>query len=192
MPNKVLVQAVDGTPPQIRFRDSTDFSPTAANNLTIGTPTDVQMQWDGSITNATFRQSAKFDFGEHRAPGYACRAAIEFATAPTAGNVVNFFLAPSGSATAGTANAGGVSGADSAYTGYSSNAAASVLQLIYIGSFVCTTQATTTIQVAECGYVSPPERYGSLVIENASGVTIFTTDAAETHAVLDPVFDEIQ
>lgn len=191
MPNKVLVQAQDGTPPQISFADhATDFSPTAANSLEVGTPTDVQLDLT-TITNGSFRQSAKVDLGENRAALYAVRAALEFATAPTAGNRVNLYWAPSGSATAGTANPAGASGSDAAYAGYSSNAAASILQAQFIGSFVCTAQATTTVQVGECGVFSPTERYGSLIVENASGVSTMS-DAVESHIVFDPQVDEIQ
>lgn len=188
---KVLITEQDGAPPQICFADhATDFSPTAANSLEVGTPTDVQLDLT-SLANGAYRQSAKVDLGANRAGLYAARAALEFATGPTAGNRVNLYWAPSGSATAGTGNPAAASGSDAAYAGYSSNAAASVLQAVFIGSFVCTAQATTTVQVAECGALSPTERYGSLIVENASGVAMMS-DAVEMHIVLDPVVEEIQ
>ena len=121
MVNKVLVTEQDATPVQVCFRDSTDFSPTAANDLRVGSPTLVQLDV-GGVTNTSWRQSTKVDLGANRAGRYRVRAALEFATGPTAGNLVYVYWAPSGSATAGTANAAGVSGADGAYTGYSSNA----------------------------------------------------------------------
>lgn len=190
MANRILTPAADGTPVQICFRDSTDFSPTAANDLRIGTPTYGQFLFE-SVANGSYRQSTKVDLGALRAPRYKVRAAFEFGATPTAGNLVTMWWAPSSSATAGTGNAGAASGSDSAYTGYSSNAAASVLQLDFIGCFVCTAQATATIQVGEVGVFEPTERYGSIIVLNGSGATMHT-DSAEHHIVLDPLMDEIQ
>lgn len=192
MANKVLLDEQDGTPVQISFADhATDFSPTAANSLEVGTPTDVQLDLT-SLADGSARQSAKVDLGAIRAPAYHVRCAFEMAATPTAGDIIELYWAPSGSGTAGTANPGGVSGADAAYSGYSSNLADSVKQLIYIGAFVCTVQVTTTVQIAEVqGMLVPPERYGSLVVKNESGAA-FHSDAVESHVVFDPVFLEVQ
>ena len=191
MANKILLSEMDDTPPQIVFRDVTDFSPTAANDLRKGTPTLVQLNLEGLADDA-YRQSTKFDFGANWASAYAVRAAIEHAATPVAGEIWTFYLVPSQSATAGTGNAAGASGADSAYTGYSSNANASIKQAVQIGIFVCTAQATPTIQVAECGTFVPTERYGSLIVFNTSGAAYFATDAAEAHIVFDPIIMEVQ
>ena len=195
MPNEILIKEQDGSPKQIVFADhATDFAPTAANDLRITTDgtkeTDVQFLFEG-VTNNSYRQSTKVDLGATRAPAYHVRAALEFAATPTAGNVVELYWAPSVSGTAGTANPGAASGADSAYTGYSSNADAAVKQLIHIGNFVCTAQATATIQVADIGVFSPPERYGSLVVKNASGATMHS-DSVEINIVFDPILPEVQ
>ncbi len=69
--------------------------------------------------------------------------------------------------------------------------AASILQLDWIGNFVCTAQATPTVQVAEVGIFSPTERYGSLVVRNESAAA-FHSDAVESHVVLDPIMPEFQ
>lgn len=191
MPNKVLITEQDGTPKQISFANHAgDFAPTAANSLEVGTPTDCEIALTG-LANAAARQSAKVDLGTDRARRYAARIAVEIAATPTAGNTIDLWWAPSGSATAGTANAGGVSGADGAYAGYSSNLEASLLQLQPIGVGIVTAQATATVQVIECGTFSPTERYGSLVVVNRSGAA-FHSDDVEIHVVLDPVVDEIQ
>lgn len=195
MANKILVQAQDGTPKQIVFADhATDFSPTAANDLRISTDgsneTDVQLDLT-SVANAAFRQSAKVDLGENRAAQYHVRAAVEMAATPTAGNTIRFYWAPSASGTAGTGNPGAVSGSDSAYTGYSSDGSASVKQLMLIGALVLAARATSTVQVGEVGLFSPPERYGSLVVENAGG-SAFHSDAVEIHIVFDPILPEVQ
>ena len=192
MANKILLDEQDGTPVQICFRDVTDFAPTAANDLRVGTPTYGQLLLEG-VTNTSYRQSTKVDLGAIRAPAYAVRGAFEIAATPVAGETIAVYWAPSSSATAGTGNAGAVSGSDSAYTGYSSNADASVRQLEYVGVFVVTAQATPTIQVIECiGRLYPGERYGSLVVKNDSDATFFATDSAEFHIVLDPIYEEVQ
>jgi hypothetical protein len=57
--------------------------------------------------------------------------------------------------------------------------------------FVCSSDATGTVQVAEVGTFSPPERYGTLVVKNESGAA-FHSDDVESHVVFDPVIPEIQ
>jgi len=189
--SKLLYSEMDGTPEQICFADHAgDFNPTAANNLQFSTPTTCQLSL-ANVADAAARQSTKVDLGADRAPAYQVRAAFELAATPTAGDVIELYWAPSPSATAGTANAGAVSGADSAYAGYSSNLAASVKQLIWIGNFVCTAQATATVQVAEVGMFTPTERYGSLVVKNESNAAFFTDDV-ECHVVFDPIVPESQ
>lgn len=168
-----------------------DFGPTAANLLEHGTPTDVALQL-ASVANNAARQSAKVDLGESWYEAYLFSAAFELAATPTAGNVIELWWAPSPSGTAGTANPGGVSGSDAAYAGYSSNLAASVLQLQFIGDFVCTAQATGTVQVqTSIGILFPTHRYGSLVVYNKSGAA-FHSDDVESHVVASPLARQIQ
>lgn len=195
MPNKVLLDEMDGTPKQIVFADhATDFNPTAGNDLRKTTDgsqeTDVQFNFE-SVANDAYRQSTKADLGAVRASRYACRAAIEFAATPVAGETVEVWWAPSASATAGTGNPGNASGADAAYTGYSSNADASIKQCVFIGTMIVTAQATATVQIAEVGILEPTERYGSLIVANRSDAAIHS-DAVEINIVLDPMFEEIQ
>ena len=70
-----------------------------------------------SISAAAARQSDKIDFGVNRAQLWAMYTAIEFDIAPTSRDIVEHYIAFSPSATAATANPGGVSGSDAAYTG---------------------------------------------------------------------------
>lgn len=191
MANKILLTEMDDTPPQICFADfAGDFSPTAANDLRKGTDTQVQLSL-ASVADTAGRQSAKVDLGANWAQQYHVRAAFEFAATPVAGDVVELYWAPSNSATAGTGNAGNATGADAAYAGYSSNLAASVRQLLLIGVFICTAQATGTIQVGEIGILSPPDRYGSLIVKNEAGAA-FHSDDVECHVVFEPLIVEIQ
>jgi hypothetical protein len=129
-----------------------------------------------SLASGTARQSAKLDLGATIAPAIAVKADFEFAATPTAGTTVELYWAPSSSATAGTDNPGGVSGTDSAYAGYSANLGASALQLTFLGSFVCTTQATATVQKMTLGVFRPANRYGSLVVVNNSGASFHSSD----------------
>jgi hypothetical protein len=178
LPDSILVQ--NGT--AIVFADATDHAPATANNL--GTRT-AQLDLTG-VADGAARQSDKVDLGATRAELYEVHAAIEIAATPTAGDVIEFWWAPSVSGTAGTANPGGVSGADAAYAGYSSNMAAAIKQLQFIGDFVCTTQATGTIQQARVGAFRPKHRYGTLVVRNESGAALHS-DAAECSVLLSPL-----
>ena len=185
MPNEVLIKT--GT--AIVFADTTDYSPTAANSL--GTRTN---QIDlTSLAAAAARQSDQVDLGATRADRYHVMAALEYATAPAAGEVVAFYWAASPNGTAATANPGGVSGSDAAYTGTSGDTLAnSIKQLELIGTFVLTVDATTTVQIADVGTFSPTERYGTLVVYNLSAADNLHSDAVEMSVLLDPIIDEVQ
>jgi hypothetical protein len=129
-----------------------------------------------SLANTAGRQSAKTDMGATFAPVWALEVDVELAATPTAGNTIDFYWGPSSSSTAATDNPAGLSGSDAAYSGYSSNLTASLKQLIYIGSLITTTQATTTVQKGFVGYLFPPQRYGILVIVNNAGSAFHTSD----------------
>jgi hypothetical protein len=148
-----------------------------------------------SVANAAARQSVKLDLGTETSVGsgvfvraelYAVKAAFEIAATPTAGNTIDLYWAPSSSATAGIDNPGNVSGADAAYTGYSANLTAAIKQLMLIGSFVCTTQATANVQKGFVGVFSPPSRWGSLVVVNNSGAALHSSDA-NMEVVMTPI-----
>lgn len=194
MPNKVLLQEMDGTPKQMVFADTGgDFAPTTANDLrdaTAGNRTNVQLAL-ASVADTAARQSAKADLGADRAPAYNVRAAFELAATPAAGDVIELYAGFSQSGTAANGNPANLTGSDAAYAGYSANLAASVKQLVFIGSFVCTAQATATIQVAEIGILVPLERYMILVVKNESNAA-FHSDDVECHVVLDPIVQEVQ
>lgn len=141
-----------------------------------------------SLANAAGRQAVKLDLGATRAAMYRVKASFEIAATPTAGATIDLYWAPSESATAGTDNPANVTGADAAYAGYSSNLTASLKQLQFIGSFICTAQATATVQYGEVGCFSPKARYGSLVVVNNSGAALHTTDTNQAISLI-PVED---
>lgn len=192
MANKVLIQELDSTPDQITFADvENDFSPTTANDLRHASAVDTEVQITlASLADGAARESDKVDLGEHRARDYHVRAAFEIAASPTASDIVELYWAPSQHATAANGNPGGVTGSDAAYTGYGTLSEA-IPQLIFIGAFVCSSDGTTTVQVAEVGTFSPPERYGTLIVKNESGAA-FHSDDVESHVVFDPIVPEVQ
>ncbi len=141
-----------------------------------------------SVANAAARESVKLDMGEMVGQLIAVKAEIEMAATPTAGATIDLYWNPSDSATAGTDNCGGTAGVDQAYTGYSSNVAASVKQLLFIGSLVLTAQATATVQKGLVGTFRLPNRYGSLVVVNNGGSSVHSS-ATNIQFIFTPVED---
>jgi hypothetical protein len=140
----------------------------------LGTRTD-QINC-GGLTAGSARQSDKFDFGASFDGEYVLAVSIEWASAPAAGETVDIYLGYSHSGVAGTANPGGLSGADSAYGGYSANQADALKQLVYAGSMVATTNATATVQIdTNVSTFVPRDRYASLVVVNTSASDNFHT-----------------
>lgn len=130
-----------------------------------------------SLANGSYRQSTKVDLGATFAERYGVYLDAEFAANPTAGNTVTLWANPSSSGTAATDNRGGCSGSDAAYAGYSSNAAASVLQLQPIGTGTVTAQATSTVQRIFIGVWYPTRRYNSFVLLNSAGSAFHSSDS---------------
>jgi len=193
MANKVLLQEMDDTPPQICFANFTgDFNPTAGNDLRKGANTEVELALL-DVADGTARQSAKVDLGVHFAERYAVVACIEMqVAAATKVHEIEFFWNASASSVAATGNMGATSGADGAYAGYSADLVEAVRQLIYIGSLVMTDDAVDSIQIGYVGDLYPPHRYGSLIVKNECSQTICDTDDIEAHVVLNPIIPEIQ
>jgi len=180
MATNILIS--EGT--DIVLADTTDY----AGDL--GTRTD---QIDlTSLATVSARQSDKIDFGDPRAAVWACFAAIEFDVAPVSGAIVSFHLAPSPSVTAGTANPGGVVGADGAYTGTTGDSLAdSIKQLMLIGNMIATSDVATVVEFQFIGFFSPPERYGTIVVYNQT-LQSFEGDAIEMGIRLVPLIDQVQ
>ena len=193
---KILLPTQDGTPKQIVFRTA-GATFTAANDLrnaTSGNRTDVDMTFNAlansSSASTGARQSAKADLGAVRAPLYAVHACLSWQATPTSGNVLELWWCPSISSTAANANAAGASGSDAAYTGYSSNIAASLVHAMFIGEFVVGV-AGTGVQIARVGLLQPPHQYGCLVAFNKGGSAL-TASNNEMHIVFDPIFPQGQ
>jgi len=171
---------------QLLFADhATDFGAapaTAAHSLIVSTPTDVQMNLS-VLANGAMWQSAKtatlVDTGSDWPGDWVLGACMEGAATPTAGGTYDFYWNGSPSATAGTGNSGGCSGTDATYT------ADALAQLIFIGSLVC--RANVINIDANVGRLAMPHLYGSLVIDNNSGVGMVDTTADNIHFTLTPI-----
>lgn len=172
----------------IILADTTDHSPAAKNNL--GARTD---QIDlTSLGAGAARQSAKFDFGEFWDQFWAIKPAIEAATAFADGELIEFYLGTSHSATVGTGNPGNLTGVDGAYTGYAAGLTATLPDLFPVGSLRMTTDATTVVQIAQIGLFAPRERYGMLVAVNKSSADALVADAVEMSVALYPQHGQLR
>jgi len=180
MPNEVLVKA--GTP--IVWADATDFD----NDPFADT---YQMDLTGLAT-ANARQGAKGDFGATRAAKYAVVLNVEIDVAPVSATTVEVYFAPSVSSIAASGNAGGIIGADAAYTGTAGDSLDdSLKQLDLVGVLVCTADADPAEQNQLIAVYSPPTRYGSPVVYNKSGQT-HVGDATHAYLLFEPIVDEVQ
>jgi len=192
--NEVLI--TQGT--QLLFADATDFPnsgdgppTTAANDIRRTTPTPTKVQIDCTALGAAggARQSAKTAdlarFGTEIVEWWNCKACIEHATAPAAGETVDFFWNSSPNSTAATGNMGGASGSDATYT------AALESQMDFIGSLIL---GTPTTNIGDIGNFRMTERFGSLIVINQSAADLFAAagNMDETHIVLNPLIPDIQ
>lgn len=143
---------------------------------------------NGNGTSTGARQSATLDLGANWAQRWRIDVDREIAATPTAGNVINFF-ASFGNATG--AGRGNTSGSDASYTGYSNNIDAATKQLEFLGSHICTAQATSTVQKSMVGVFFPKGRYMNLVEDNRSGAAYHSTDTNQV-ITLTPLEESIE
>ena len=170
-----------GTP--IVFADTTDFS-SPSHGFTRTAQIDLT-----SLANNAARQSDKVDLGATRAAAYGVRVGIEMDVAPTAGTVIEFYWSGSASATAGTGNAGGCSGADGAYKAGEEDEWKKQLQ--FLGNLVLTADAAPAVQIQDIGILTPGDRYGQIVVLNKGGQAL-EGNAVEMFVALIPIVDEYQ
>ena len=176
---------------QILFNNSATYDPTALNALEIGgngNATDVAFDFTGILTLEA-RASAKADLTATRAPTYAVQAAVEFATAPVTGETVDFYWAPSVMSTAAEGNPGFVTGSDADYAGGVAELAEGLKQLMFLGSLVCSEDATTAVQMGHIATFAPPTRYGCLVAVNSTADTTHS-DVVETAVAFTPIIPQ--
>jgi len=163
----------------------------AGTIITLGTNSDTHVLTMKNLATATYRQSDKIDFGAAWDQDWRVECINKFGSAPTAGLTMDLWMGYSDNATAGTNNQANLTGADAAYTGYSSDAANSVKQLDFLGSLVLVNNAGPQRGLVQPGWFRPAARYGCLVWLNGSGQT--TTNVDADHKIrLIPSSDDIQ
>lgn len=181
------------TDTQIRFFVTGSFSPAdAGTNWTIGTPTDGALTLS-ALADGSGRQSIKIDLGDPRPEGYEVFGCVDFTgETPTAPGRVDYYWAPSTSATQANGNVAGNSGADAACPDGalgSISLAEFIEQCILIGSLI--THDGASVQNGYVGPLYPQTQYGQLIVVNNSG-DAFEADDVEAHQVLNPLIPDIQ
>ena len=179
MATEILVK--NGTP--IVWADTTDYA--AAGS---GYSRTHQLDLTGVLTTEA-REGAKADLGATRAARYGVRVGMEVDVAPVAGTTIDFYWSASASATAGTGNDGGATGADADYK--NGEEAEWVKQLVYLGSLELTADADPVVQRCSLPDFVPSERYGMPVVVSNAGQTLMA-DADEMYVALIPLIDESQ
>jgi hypothetical protein len=145
-----------------------------------------------SLGASAARQSVKINFGDNREQRYSMQVSVVKTSAGTSGPVVDYYIAPSTSCTAGTNNSGGTTGTDAAYSGHAGGGlTASLKQLMYIGALVSTADGNTVVQRATVGQFRVPTQCANLVVVNNMGVTFHTSDADIAVQIL-PIGTQIQ
>jgi hypothetical protein len=144
-----------------------------------------------SLASAGARQGVKVDLGDPRAEVYEVTLRLEWDVAPADGTTASLYFAPSPHATAGTANPGGVSGTDAAYTGTAgSTIAESLQQCDLVCILPCTNDAAPVVQQVTSRY-RPPARYVSPIVLNEGGQAL-EGDDVEMSITMIPLPFEIQ
>ncbi len=180
MPNQILV--LSGT--ALVWANAGDFG-----NSPIADTDQINLT---SLASLAARQGDKGDLGALRAAQYAVALRVELDVAPTSpGAGYSLWWAPSVAAAAATANPGGVTGSDAAYTGTAGDSLAdSIQQLTLIGTCAPTSDADTVIQQTTFMF-SPENRYGTPVVYNESDQA-FEGDGIEMSIIFMPIIDEVQ
>ena len=175
---------------QLIFADhGADFAGGAAKTSLEVAGTDVQIDLT-SVANTAARESAKVDLGANRAEFYSVMASMEFAATPTTGAVVQLYWAPSPISAAANGNPQNIDGVDAAAPSGIGTLAELVAVCQFIGSFICTNDATGAVQTGHINNFSPAERYGILIVKNESGAA-FHSDMVETHIVFNPILRNV-
>lgn len=144
-----------------------------------------------ALASAAARQGVKVDLGDPRPEAYEVILRLEWDVAPADGAAAYLYFAPSPHVTAGTANPGGASGTDAAYTGTAGSTIAESLKQCDLALILpCTNDADTIIQQVS-GIYRPPEQYISPVVYNLGGQAL-EGDDVEMSIILIPLPHEIQ
>jgi hypothetical protein len=173
----------------ICWADTVDYSST---NSGIARTDQIDL---GGLADGSAFQGDKKDLTATRATSYACVVGLEFATAPTAGEVVHILWSSSTSGTAATGNTGGAastgaSGAWSPGGAAEADREEYMRHLTRIGTFIAAADAMTRMISIINEDFRPPTRYGFPIVFNQSGVALDAT-ADEMFVALIPNLENV-
>ena len=138
-----------------------------------------------SLADDAGRCGEKADLGATFAPRYAVTVEINLDAAPTAGNSIEIYWAPSHD---NSTFPGGATGTDAAYKPGEEDEWKK--QLLLIGCLVVTADADSVVQT-QVFVFSPPGRYGCPVVINKTAQA-FEGDNDDHQITLTPLIDEVQ
>jgi len=144
-----------------------------------------------ALASAAARQGVKVDLGDPRAEVYEVTLRLEWDVAPADGASASLYFAPSHHETAGTANPGGASGADAAYTGTAGSTIAESLQQCDLAVILPCTNDAATVVLQKTAKYRPHARYISPIVLNEGGQAL-EGDDIEMSIILIPMPVEIQ
>lgn len=185
MANKILL-AANATP--IVWADITDYGGDGGSR--------THQILLAALAAGAARQGAKADMDnglvtDRIARRYAVTLRIEMDVASADNKTVDLYWAASLNSTAATANPGGCSGSDAAYTGTAAGTLAEgLLQLQFIGSLAVQNDVATVVQ-QQTFVTSIPLQYGMPVVVNNSDQA-FEGDDVEMSVTFTPLEDEVQ
>lgn len=137
-----------------------------------------------NLANAALRQTPKVDLGDPRPRRCSLKCIFQGQATPTAGAPIYIYASYSNSGTAGTANDGGASGTDAAYT-----VTGGTNRLQLVGTFICSAVATT--DMITTFVFETLGRYVQFITDNECGVALVNTDNV-SNLRLTPLDDEVQ
>lgn len=164
------------------------FTGTVATEKTLKSSGGTGAWTPTSLANGSARETAKIFLGSSQpASGWLVTLKTKGASAPTAYASTDVYANFSGSATAGTDNAGDASGTDAAFPSAGTKAE-KLRQLEFIGPLIYST--STGQQTKVVGILPPLKPYVSLIVDNNSGVA-FSGTASDHEIILTPLIPEI-
>ena len=176
-----IKQVIAAASARFIFADATDW-PSGAGETDWGAKeADASIDLT-SVAAGEARQSSSATLPTNQDLEWEVWLALEFATAPVSGETVDVYYALS---PASGVWPGGMSGSDADYTGTAGDSLDdSLKQLDYVGSMICTADASTVVQVQRIGVI-PAGVMGEIafVIDNSTSDAMFT-DAVEMAIVL--------
>ena len=179
-------------------------TPSAANRIIFADTTDWPAggsdSWGDdddqidltSLGSGAARQSDKFALPTNLEEDYDVFSLLEWnsTTAPASGEVVDHYYGLSPSATAATANPGGLSGSDSAYTGTTNDSLDdSLKQLNYIGSLIAVSEEgeggtpAGIVQEQHIGRIPAPNLPQMMIAVDNNSAQALETNAIEMAVV---------